>query len=83
MIQNHNLSEKVINLLESNHQILQENSQLKEKVSSFQLLMAEMLIPMRNVDGSSSNNDRNMNHLRGETSTRKFHVLGVLKSKVL
>ncbi|KAF8083684.1 hypothetical protein N665_0756s0002 [Sinapis alba] len=70
MILNHNLSEKVINLLESNHQILQENSQLKEKVSSFQLLMAEMLIPMRNVD------DRNLNHLRGETSSRTNTFFG-------
>ncbi|KAG2242643.1 hypothetical protein Bca4012_014659 [Brassica carinata] len=69
MILNHNLSEKVINLLESNHQMLQENSQLKERVSSFQLLMAEMLIPVRNVDVSSIN-DRNLNHPRGETSTR-------------
>ncbi|KAJ0236314.1 Basic leucine-zipper 70 [Hirschfeldia incana] len=68
MILNHNLSEKVISLLESNHQVLQENSQLKEKVNSFQLLMAEMLIPMRNVDGSIS--ERNVNHLRGETSNR-------------
>ncbi|KAJ0248745.1 Basic leucine-zipper 70 [Hirschfeldia incana] len=74
MTLNHNLSEKVINLLESNHQILQENSQLKERVSSFQLLMAEMLIPVRNVDGSSSINDRN--HLRGETSTRTNTFFG-------
>ena len=81
MILNHNLSEKVINLLESNHQILQENSQLKEKVSSFQLLMAEMLIPVRNVDGGSID-DRNLNHhhhhhhLRGETSTRTNTFFG-------
>ncbi|ESQ31848.1 hypothetical protein EUTSA_v10005347mg [Eutrema salsugineum] len=65
MMLNHHLSEKVINLLESNHQVMQENSQLKEKVSYFQLLMAEMLIPMRNGDGSI-----NVNHLRGETSNR-------------
>ncbi|CAF2017562.1 basic leucine zipper 8-like [Brassica napus] len=83
MILNHNLSEKVINLLESNHQILQENSQLKEKVSSFQLLMAEMLIPVRNVDGGSID-DRNPHHhhhhhhhhLRGETSTRTNTFFG-------
>lgn len=68
MMLNHHLSEKVINLLESNHQILQENSQLKEKVSYFQLIMADMLLPMRNVE--SSINDRNVNHLRGETSNR-------------
>lgn len=74
MILNHNLSEKVIHLLESNHQILQENSQLKEKVSSFQLLMAEMQIPMRNVDGSI--NDRVVNHLRGETLNRTNAFFG-------
>lgn len=74
MILNHNLSEKVINLLESNHQILQENSQLKEKVNSFHLLMAEMLIPMRNVDGSLS--DREVIHLRGETSNRTSTFFG-------
>ncbi|CAN8252049.1 unnamed protein product [Cochlearia groenlandica] len=69
MMLNHHLSEKVINLLESNHQILQENSQLKERVSSFHLLMADMLIqPKRNIDDVI--NDRNMNHLRGETSNR-------------
>lgn len=50
MMLNHHLSEKVISLLESNQQILQENSQLKEKFSSFHLLMADMLIPKRNVD---------------------------------
>ncbi|KAF8046219.1 hypothetical protein N665_3935s0001 [Sinapis alba] len=74
MILNHNLSEKVISLLESNHQIIQENSQLKEKVNSFHLIMAEMLIPMRNVDGST--NDRNVNHLRGEISNRTNTFFG-------
>ena len=74
MILNHNLSEKVIHLLESNHQILQENSQLKEKVSSLQILMAEMQIPMRNVDGSI--NDRVVNHLRGETLNRTNDLFG-------
>lgn len=68
MMLNHHLSEKVINLLESNHQVLQENSQLKEKVSSFHLLMADVLLPMRNAE--TNINDRNVNHLRGETSNR-------------
>ncbi|CAA0411162.1 unnamed protein product [Arabidopsis thaliana] len=68
MMLNHHLSEKVINLLESNHQILQENSQLKEKVSSFHLLMADVLLPMRNAE--SNINDRNVNYLRGEPSNR-------------
>ncbi|CAH2044111.1 unnamed protein product [Thlaspi arvense] len=74
MVLNHHLSDKIINLLESNQQILQENSQLKEKVSSFHLLMADMLIPMRNADGSI--NDRNANHLRGETSNRTSTLFG-------
>lgn len=68
MMLNHHLAEKVINLLESNHQILQENLQLKEKVSSFQLLMADVLLPMRNAE--TNINDSNVNHLRGETSNR-------------
>ncbi|CAN8264892.1 unnamed protein product [Cochlearia groenlandica] len=69
MILNHHLSEKVINLLEINHQILQENSQLREKVSSFHLIMADMLVvPARNVDESI--NDRDVDHLRGETTKR-------------
>ncbi|EFH40965.1 bZIP transcription factor family protein [Arabidopsis lyrata subsp. lyrata] len=68
MMLNHHLHEKVINLLESNHQILHENSQLKEKVSSFHLLMADVLLPMRNAE--SNINDRNVNYLRGETSNR-------------
>ncbi|XP_018482432.1 basic leucine zipper 43-like [Raphanus sativus] len=76
MIMNHNLSEKVISLLESNHQILRENSQLKEKASSFQLLMSEMLIPVRHVDGSSSISDRNPNHhLIGEDFEPGQHFL--------
>ncbi|CAF1716403.1 unnamed protein product [Brassica napus] len=81
MVLNHNLSEKVINLLESNHQIIQENSHLKEKVSSFHLLMAEMLIPMRNVDGSI--NERDVNHLRGETSNRTNTFFGSFLIKAL
>ncbi|CAH8363421.1 unnamed protein product [Eruca vesicaria subsp. sativa] len=67
MFLHHHLSEKVINLLESNHQILQENSELKEKINSFHLLMAEMSIP---------NNDHNVNHLRGETSYRTNTFFG-------
>ncbi|XP_030521488.2 basic leucine zipper 43 [Rhodamnia argentea] len=44
------LSEKLISLLESNHQILQENAQLKEKVSSLQVIMTDLLNPFRNVE---------------------------------
>ncbi|EFH38907.1 hypothetical protein ARALYDRAFT_920430 [Arabidopsis lyrata subsp. lyrata] len=68
MMLNHHLHEKVINFLESNHQILHENSQLKEKASSFHLLMADVLLPMRIAE--SNINDRNVNYLRGETSNR-------------
>ncbi|KAJ9163471.1 hypothetical protein P3X46_023136 [Hevea brasiliensis] len=61
---NHQLSEKVISLLESNHQILQENYQLKERVSSFQIVLSDLLTPIRNVEDSICNT----NCLRGETS---------------
>ncbi|KAJ9140597.1 hypothetical protein P3X46_031228 [Hevea brasiliensis] len=49
---NHQLSEKVTRLSENNHQILQENSQLKEKVSSFQVVLSDLLTPIRNVEES-------------------------------
>ncbi|KDP31401.1 hypothetical protein JCGZ_11777 [Jatropha curcas] len=61
---NHQLSEKVIHLLESNHQILEENSQLKEKVSSLQIVLSDLLTPMRNIEESICNT----NHLRREAS---------------
>lgn len=61
---NHQLSEKVIRLLESNHQILQENSQLKERVSSFQIVLSDLLTPIRNVEESICNTNRP----RGEAS---------------
>ncbi|KAJ4835525.1 hypothetical protein Tsubulata_046464 [Turnera subulata] len=63
---NHQLSEKVIHLLENNHQVLQDNSQLKEKISSLQAVLSELLTPMRNVEESACNTNR----LRGETSNR-------------
>ncbi|KAF7846790.1 hypothetical protein BT93_L3735 [Corymbia citriodora subsp. variegata] len=47
---NNNLSEKLISLLESNHQILQENVQLKEKVSSLLVIVTDLLTPFRNVE---------------------------------
>ncbi|KAL3716634.1 hypothetical protein ACJRO7_008247 [Eucalyptus globulus] len=47
---NNNLSEKLIGLLESNQQILQENVQLKEKVSSLQVIVSDLLAPFRNVE---------------------------------
>ncbi|XP_010546230.1 PREDICTED: basic leucine zipper 43 [Tarenaya hassleriana] len=68
---NHHLSEKVISLLESNHQILQENAQLKEKVSSFHILTADMLPPVRNLEDI---NCREMNHERAEPSNRSNNL---------
>ncbi|KAI6675583.1 hypothetical protein NL676_003489 [Syzygium grande] len=48
---NNKLSEKLVSLLESNHQILQvqENAQLKEKVSSLQVVVTDLLSPLGNV----------------------------------
>ncbi|KAB5524764.1 hypothetical protein DKX38_022513 [Salix brachista] len=63
---NHQLSEKVIHLLETNHQTLQENSQIKEKVSSLQVVLSDLLTPLSNVDEG----DCNSIHLKGETSNR-------------
>ncbi|TXG51573.1 hypothetical protein EZV62_024097 [Acer yangbiense] len=55
---NHQLSEKVIRLLESNHQILQENAHLKEKVSSLQILLTDLLSPLRGLDEVTGNLNR-------------------------
>ncbi|KAI9173599.1 hypothetical protein LWI28_011672 [Acer negundo] len=55
---NHQLSEKVIRLLESNHQILQENAHLKEKVSSLQILFTDLLSPLRGLDEVTANLNR-------------------------
>ncbi|KAL2338250.1 hypothetical protein Fmac_012696 [Flemingia macrophylla] len=42
---NHQLSQKIIYLLECNQQIYQQNAQLKEKVSSLQVALSELLVP--------------------------------------
>ncbi|XP_014508438.1 basic leucine zipper 43 isoform X1 [Vigna radiata var. radiata] len=42
---NHQLSQKIIYLLECNQQIHQQNSQLKEKVSSLQVVLSDLLVP--------------------------------------
>ncbi|XP_065851278.1 basic leucine zipper 43-like [Euphorbia lathyris] len=47
---NHQLSDKVIHLLETNHQILQENSQLKERVSALQVLLSDLFPSMKVED---------------------------------
>lgn len=66
---NHQLSEKLIRLLESNHQILQENAQLKEKVSSLQMVLSDLLTPLRGLEEVNGN----MNHLRAEASSLSIH----------
>ncbi|XVE54637.1 hypothetical protein DITRI_Ditri03aG0098100 [Diplodiscus trichospermus] len=50
---NRELSQKLINLLENNHEILQENAQLKERVSTLQMVLADVFTPMRNLEGTS------------------------------
>ncbi|EXB28905.1 G-box-binding factor 1 [Morus notabilis] len=52
---NRQLSEKLIQLLDCNQQILQENSQLKEKVSSLQIILSDLLVPLRNNAGEDHN----------------------------
>ncbi|QCD80778.1 basic leucine zipper 43-like [Vigna unguiculata] len=42
---NHQLSQKIIYLLECNQQIHQQNAQLKEKVSSLQVALSDLLVP--------------------------------------
>ncbi|GAV77769.1 bZIP_1 domain-containing protein [Cephalotus follicularis] len=58
---NHQLSEKVIRLLECNHQILQENAQLKERASSLQVV-SDLLPPtaMRDVEDIIRNMDQKL-----------------------
>ncbi|KAI5330307.1 PREDICTED: basic [Prunus dulcis] len=65
---NRQLSEKLIQLLEGNQQILQENAQLKERVSSLQILLADLITPLRNV-GDVTTTTTNGNRLRAEDSS--------------
>ncbi|MBA0563539.1 hypothetical protein Golob_008514 [Gossypium lobatum] len=51
---NRQLSQKLINLLENNHEILQENAQLKERVSTLHMVLSDVFAPLRNSDDSSS-----------------------------
>lgn len=53
-VANDQLSKKLIALLETNHQILQENTGLKEKVSSLQAIVADLLTPFRVFDDISN-----------------------------
>ncbi|OWM90341.1 basic leucine zipper 43-like [Punica granatum] len=61
---NNQLSEKLITLLETNHQILQENTALKEKVSSLQVIVGDLLAPLRGVEDVSNR----ANYLKSEPS---------------
>lgn len=54
---NRQLSQKVISLLESNHEILQENAQLKEKVSTLHMVLADVLTPEKNLEDTSQSPD--------------------------
>ena len=47
------LSQKLTNLLESNQEIFQENAQLKEKVSTLHVVLADVFTPLRNLDDTS------------------------------
>ncbi|KAB1201641.1 Ocs element-binding factor 1 [Morella rubra] len=66
-IANQQLLQKLIQLFDCNQQILQENSRLKEKVSSLQVLLADLLTPLRNVEDFTCSTE---NRARAETSTR-------------
>ncbi|KAK4766993.1 hypothetical protein SAY86_014744 [Trapa natans] len=44
---NHHLSEKLIGLLEANQHFLQENTDLKEKLTSLQVIVSDLLAPFK------------------------------------
>lgn len=67
---NRQLSEKVIQLLECNQKILHENVQLKEKVSSLQIIVSDLLSPLRNVENVElASNSTNNRVLKGEATS--------------
>ncbi|KAF3437992.1 hypothetical protein FNV43_RR20748 [Rhamnella rubrinervis] len=75
---NRQLSEKLIQLLECNQQILQENVQLKEKVSSLQIIVSDLLSPLRNVEDivittSSNTNNRLLKDKAAASSMNLLH----------
>ncbi|KAK9277792.1 hypothetical protein L1049_027348 [Liquidambar formosana] len=65
-IVNYKLTEKFIHLLECNHQILQENAQLKEEVSFFQKILPNMQTPVRYLEDVTHNTVR----LKAEASNQ-------------
>ncbi|XP_009339530.2 basic leucine zipper 43 [Pyrus x bretschneideri] len=64
---NRGLSDKLIQLLEGNQLILQENAQLKERVSSLQIVLADLITPLRNAGDVTGNTSGN--RLRAEDSS--------------
>ncbi|XP_044465294.1 basic leucine zipper 43-like [Mangifera indica] len=65
---NHQLSEKIILLLENNNLILQENLQLKEKVASLQILLSHLMTPLQGHKEAIAPT-ANMNSLIAEDSS--------------
>ncbi|TKY54983.1 Basic leucine zipper 43 [Spatholobus suberectus] len=63
---NHQLSQKIIYLLECNQQIHQQNAQLKEKVTSLQVALSDFLVPA----GSAEQPHHIPNGFLAEPSTR-------------
>ncbi|KAK7292140.1 hypothetical protein RIF29_07863 [Crotalaria pallida] len=64
---NHQLSQKIIYLLECNQQIQQQNAQLKEKVSSLQVTLSELfVVPV----GHAEQPQHILNSFLAEPSTR-------------
>ncbi|KAK7388819.1 hypothetical protein VNO78_23646 [Psophocarpus tetragonolobus] len=63
---NNQLSQKIIYLLECNQQIHQQNAQLKEKVSSLQVALSDLLVPA----GSAEQPHHIPNGFLAESSTR-------------
>ena len=64
---NRGLSDKLIQLLEGNQLILQENAQLKERVSSLQIVLADLITPLGNAGDVTGNTSGN--RLRAEDSS--------------
>lgn len=56
---NNQLSQKLLHLLENNHQILQENALLKEKVAAMHMVLTDLLAPPRNSDEISRSTNQN------------------------
>ncbi|XP_038895383.1 uncharacterized protein LOC120083621 [Benincasa hispida] len=54
-VSNRQLSEKLIQVVECNQQILHENAELKRKVSSLQIILTDFLTPLRNCEDAFGN----------------------------